>query len=117
MNTGFRIALGSYVLLFLAIAGMALFLGPREMPEPAAAYINWWNNQPLSRIEGLAYFASLGAGLLSLVAAAGMAFYAAWSRHLFAASLATLIVGEGLMSLPLIKTGLEYQMDTDVPPS
>jgi hypothetical protein len=112
VNTGFRVALGGYVVLFLAIAGMALFLGPRAMPEPAAIYINWWNNQPPSQIESLVYFVSLGAGFLSLLAAGGMAFFATWSRHLFAASLVVLIAGEGFVTLPLIKSGFEYQMDT-----
>lgn len=112
MNTGFRIALVSYVLLMLAIATIALFIGPREMPEPAAIYINWWNNQPLSPLENLALWLGLGAASLSLVASAGMAMFAWWSRHLFVACVATLVASEGLFQYPVLKSSLEFQMDS-----
>ena len=114
MSIGFRIALAGYILATLVIATMTLLMGPREMPEPAATYINWWNNQPLSPLETLALWLGLGAALLSLVAAAGMVFFAAWSRHLFVACAVTLVVSEGLIEYPVLKTSLEFQLDTFV---
>lgn len=114
MSTGFRVALAGYIILTLTIASMVLFLGPTEMPEPAVAYLHWWSSQPLSALEGFAVWVSLGAVALSLVAAGGMAFFASWSRHLFAVSVAILVVTEGLVQYPVLKSSLEFQMDSFV---
>lgn len=112
MSTGFRVALAGYIVLALTVSSMALFLGPQEMPEPAAAYIHWWNSQPLSGLENFALWVGLGAASLSIVAAAGMAFFASWSRHLFVVAVAVLVVNEGLVQYPVLKSSLEFQLDS-----
>lgn len=112
MNTGFRIALAAYVLLILTVGALILVLGPGQIPEPAAAYLDWWNKQPQSKLESLVGWLGTGAALLSLLAAVGMAFFVAWSRPLFVTSLIALVIGEGLMDYPILKSPIEYQMDT-----
>lgn len=112
MKSIFRIATAAYAFSMITVVVIIFAVGPGEIPEPASAYLAWWYSQPQSRIEFLIGQVTMIAVSLSVITALGMVFFLRWCRPLFAASIAVLLSSEGFMDYPVLKTPIEYQMDT-----
>ena len=108
----FRTLLGAYAFLAIGVFIKVLFLGPGQVPEAAANYLNWWSQQPQSSIERAIGWVGLGAAVVSVISVLGMAVFAAWARPLFILSVLALIGSEPLMDLPILKTPVEYFFDS-----
>ena len=108
----FRLVLTAYALSLATIMVQVLVLAPPQLPSAATAYLNWWAQQPQSRIEHVLGWFGLAASLTSIVAAIGMALFAPWARILFVAAIAVLIGSEPLMDYPVLKAPMEYFFDS-----
>lgn len=104
----FRLALAAYVLSVTTVMVQVLLLGPPKLPEAAIAYLNWWAQQPQSRLEQVVGWVSLAASLTTIVAAIGMALFAPWARIFFVTAIGVLIGSEPLMDYPVLNTPIEH---------
>lgn len=108
----FRALLGTYAVLVIGLFIDVLFLGPSQLPEAAATYLNWWHQQPQSSVERAIGWVGLAATVLSLISILGMSVFSPWARPLFIVSVLALIGSEPLMDLPILKTPIEYFFDS-----
>ena len=108
----FRTFLGAYAVVVIGLFIKVLLLGPNQLPEAAATYLNWWHQQPQSSVERAIGWVGLVATVLSLIAILGMWVFSAWARPLFVVSVLVLIGIEPLMDLPILKTPVEYFFDS-----
>ena len=108
----FRLVLAAYVLSVTTVIVQVLLLGPPQLPEAATAYLNWWAQQPQSRLEQVVGWVGLASSLTTIVAATGMALFAPWARIFFVAAIGVLIGSEPLMDYRVLKAPMEYFFDS-----
>jgi hypothetical protein len=102
----------AYAVLAIAVAVKVLFIGPGELPEPALAYLRWWNEQPQSAVERAVGWISLFTVGISIASALAMIVFARWARPVFAACIVLAIALQPLMDYPTLQSPGEYFLDT-----
>ena len=111
-NTVFKLLLVAYALLAAVAIAKVMLLGPGQLPEPAVAYLSWWLQQPQSGIQQAFAWLGLLAAAISIVAALLMTVSVRWARAAFVVAILVLIAGEAVLDLPVLKTPLEYFVDS-----